>query len=364
MQQRQFIGGIASLERYGLAARRQGARTVATIGSFDGVHLGHQHILERVVARAKRDNLQSAVVIFEPQPHEFFAKTLMRPRLMRLREKVSALFGAGVDKVLCLRFNAALRELTADAFIQKVLVQGLDVAHLDIGDDFRFGCDRKGDFQLLVSEGQKHDFTVANSATFLLNSDRVSSTRIREVLGNNDFSLAALLLGKPYAISGRVIYGRQLGRTINVPTANVGLGRYPAAVKGVYAVQIQLPDCSSHVCNDHTSNNVANRIDSNTDTDSRTDSNLFWGVANVGVKPTLGGKDRPVLEVHIFDYKGDLYGHTIKVVFLQFIREEKKFASFEALKKQIQQDCTAAKHIINSIKNDTNQQNPNFLLAH
>ncbi len=332
MQQRQFIGGIASLQRYGLASQR---RTVATIGSFDGVHLGHQHILERVVARAKRDNLHSAVVIFEPQPHEFFAKTSMRPRLMRLREKVSALFDAGVDKVVCLRFNAALRGLTADAFIQEVLVKGLAIAHLDIGDDFRFGCDRKGDFQLLTNAGQQNDFTVANSATLLLNSDRVSSTRIREVLENNDFALASSLLGRPYAITGRVIYGRQLGRTINVPTANVGLGRYPAAVKGVYAVQVQLPSPVNHKAD-----------------------KLLWGVANVGVKPTLDEKDRPVLEVHIFDYQGDLYGQMIKVVFLQFIREEKKFASFEALKAQIQQDCSAAKNVINAIKKIVNEQSP------
>jgi riboflavin kinase/FMN adenylyltransferase len=292
-----------------------------TIGSFDGMHLGHQQILKRVIAQAQRLNIDSAVIIFEPQPHEFFAKTQSpvgtsstpNPRLMRLREKVDALLAMGITKVVCLRFNAALRGLTAEQFIQQVLVQGLHVKHLEIGDDFRFGCDRRGDFALLQAAGAQQGFSVANSQTFIGLGERVSSTRVRTLLAANRLAEAANLLGKPYVICGRVIYGRQLGRTLGVPTANIGLGRYAAALAGVYAVRIQVA------------------------------GEYFLGVANVGVKPTLEGKHKAVLEAHIFDFNRELYGQFITVEFCKALRDEQKFSTLAALKQQIHEDIRQAK---------------------
>ena len=305
-QQQKFIWGLEGLKRH------HGA-TVATIGSFDGVHLGHQQILARVVAQAQQEQLASVVIIFEPQPHDFFAKTPVRPRLMRLREKVAALFAAGLDKVVCLRFNPAFRSLSAQAFIEQVLVAGLNVKHLVIGDDFKFGCDRSGDFALLQQLGKTLGFTVANSQTFAQSGERVSSTRIRALLAQNNLALATQLLGKPYCITGRVIYGRQLGRTLGVPTANIGLGRYAAAVSGVYAVQCIFA------------------------------GQRYNAVANVGVKPTIAGGEQAVLEVHIFDFNQTLYGQYVTVEFCQALRKEQKFASLEALKQQIYCDIGLAK---------------------
>lgn len=312
MQQPQFILGLKGLSRFGGAS-------VATIGSFDGVHLGHQQILKRVVARARQEQLASVVIVFEPQPHEFFAQAETRPRLMRLREKVNALLACGIDTVVCLRFNHALRSLTADNFIQQVLVDGLDVKHLEIGDDFRFGCDRSGDFDLLVRAGKQQGFTVANSATYADAGERVSSTRIRALLEQNKLADAERLLGQPYSIFGRVIYGRQLGRTIDVPTANIGLGRYAAAVGGVYAVTVNIQNACYH------------------------------GVANVGVKPTISGEHKPVLEVHIFDFNADLYGQFVKVSFCKALRAEQKFDSLAALKQQIASDIADAKQYFSQL---------------
>ena len=307
MHQPQFILGLKGLSRFGGAS-------VATIGSFDGVHKGHQQILKRVVARARQEKLSSVVIVFEPQPQEYFAQAETRPRLMRLREKVNALLACGIDTVVCLRFNHSLRSLTADAFIEQVLVKGLQVKHLEIGDDFRFGCDRRGDFDLLIQAGDSKGFSVANSATYADAGERVSSTRIRAMLAHNQLDAAERLLGKPYSIYGRVIYGRQLGRTINVPTANIGLGRYAAAVGGVYAVTIDIH--GAH----------------------------YEGVANVGVKPTISGEHKPMLEVHIFNFSANLYGKFVTVSFCKALRAEQKFGSLDALKQQIALDIADAKH--------------------
>ena len=321
--QQDFILGLAGLDHYDGAA-------VVTIGSFDGIHLGHQQILKRVIAEARRLAIDSAVVIFEPQPHEFFAKkhspvgTLLKPsaRLMRLREKVAALLAMGITKVVCLRFNAQLRALTAEQFIAQVLVQGLHVKHLEIGDDFRFGCDRRGDFALLQAAASAHGFSVANSHTFIAQGERVSSTRVRGLLAEHCLTEAANLLGKPYSICGRVIYGRQVGRTIGVPTANMGLGRYAAALAGVYAVRVKVA------------------------------GEYFLGVANVGIKPTFEGKHKAVLEAHLFDFNGDLYGQFISVEFCKALRDEQKFASLDALKQQINSDIAQAKNYFNNLAKD------------
>lgn len=319
--QQPFILGLKGLSRF------KGA-CVATIGSFDGVHLGHQQILQRVVERAKSEQVASVVIVFEPQPHEFFAHTATRPRLMRLREKVNALLASGVITVVCLRFNQGLRSLTADAFIEQVLVKGLRVTHLEVGDDFRFGCDRSGDFDHLVRAGKHHGFSVAKSTTYAHAGERVSSTRIRGLLEQNDLAGAQRLLGKPYSICGRVIYGRQLGRTIDVPTANIGLGRYAAAVNGVYAVTLKV----------HAQNSDELMLN------EPAFAAEYKAVANVGVKPTIAGEHKPVLEVHIFDFDRDLYGQFVTVTFCHALREEKRFDSLGALKAQIASDINDAKH--------------------
>lgn len=297
---------------HNLAPRHRGS--VVTIGAFDGVHLGHKAILTQVVARARALQLASVAMVFEPQPNEYFCADKAPARLMRLREKLTALFAAGIDRVLCLRFDAKLAALSADEFVQTVLIDGLGVKHLVVGDDFRFGCDRQGDFELLRHWGARAGFSVDDSKTLNVSGDRASSTRIRKALACGDFALAAEQLGQPYKISGRVIYGQQLGRTIGVPTANVQLKRYRSPLNGVFTVMVRLAS-----------------------------GRQYQGVANVGVRPTVAGDSRPLLEVHIFDYAGDLYGTSIDVEFCSKLRNEQKFDSVEQLKLQIEQDIAQAR---------------------
>jgi riboflavin kinase / FMN adenylyltransferase len=288
---------------------------VATIGSFDGVHLGHQAILQQLIAVAAKHQLPAVVIIFEPQPHEFFSGDKAPARLMRLREKVKAFFAVGVKRVLCLEFNQKLRSLSAEAFIQQVLVDGLGIRHLVVGDDFRFGCDRKGDFALLKKAGEEKGFTVTDTCTLQIDGERVSSTRIRQLLEDGDFVAAEKLLGRPYSITGRIAYGNQLGRKLGVPTANVHLRRYRSPLQGVFTVSVKFSD-----------------------------GDLYKGVANIGLKPTVN-KDiqKPLLEVHLFDFSQAVYGALIEVVFHKKLRSEKKFASLEELQTQLQIDITMAK---------------------
>ena len=303
MASTEFINGLNALTDDHLGC-------VATIGSFDGVHCGHQAVIEQVVQLAARDNLPSLVMLFEPQPQEFFSREKAPPRLMGLREKVDALFRHGVNRVLCLKFNHALRSLSAQAFIETVLVKGIGVKHLIIGDDFRFGCDRAGDFNLLKKTGESLGFTVTDTDTQTADGERISSTKIRKYLEADDLAAAAKLLGRPFSICRRVIYGNRLGRTIGFPTMNLGLGRYRPAVQGVYAVNIEIGGAS------------------------------YNGAANVGVKPTISGHRKPVLEVHVFDFNRDVYGKFVQVIFRKKIRSEMKFESVEHLKQQIAEDVT------------------------
>ncbi|MBW6390311.1 MULTISPECIES: bifunctional riboflavin kinase/FAD synthetase [Halomonadaceae] len=289
---------------------------VATIGNFDGVHRGHQAILDQCREQASKLRLPVTVVVFEPQPREFFAGDQAPPRLTRLREKVRLLGESGVDYVLCLPFNERLRSLTAVEFIDRVLVEGLGVRHLVVGDDFRFGCDRSGDFNLLTQEGERRGsdgFGVEHTRTFTLDDERVSSTRVRTLLASGNFAQAARMLGRPYRLGGRVVADQKLGRTIGVPTANLPQPRLPLALRGVYAVMTELPD-----------------------------GERLPGVANIGWRPTVGS-DRPVLEVHLFDYDGDLYGKRLTVYPCARLRGEKKFDDFAALKQQIMADLARAR---------------------
>lgn len=307
LPEKEFIRGL-----HNLRPRHRGC--VATIGSFDGVHLGHQAILRQVQSKARELGLPSVVIVFEPQPHEFFSGEKAPARLMRLREKAQALFAAGIDRVLCLQFNRSLRSLSAQEFIQRVLVDGLQVKYLVVGDDFRFGCDRSGDYPLLLSAGETFGFEVTDTHTYEVDGERVSSTRIRRELEAGNFDFVAELLGKPYIITGHVVYGQQLGRRLGVPTANVHLRRYRSPLSGVFVVRANLPD-GRHVP----------------------------GVANVGVRPTVGGETRPILEVHLFDFGEQIYGQIIEVEFRAKLREEVKFESLELLQAQLLRDIENAK---------------------
>ena len=286
---------------------------VATIGNFDGVHIGHRRILDQLIAEARARQVPATVILFEPQPAEFFAPEKAPPRLMTLRDKVLALRRAGVDQVLCCRFDQRFRSQSAAQFVDNLLVRGLGIVHLVVGDDFRFGADRCGDFAYLVEAGSQHGFTVADTPTCEIAAERVSSTRIRATLQNGELDLAAALLGHPYAISGRVRHGDKLGRQIGVPTANLAMRRVQSPVAGVYAVRVNGGGLQGAP-----------------------------GVANVGTRPTVNGTDNR-LEVHLLDFSGDLYSRHLEVEFLHFLRPEKKFDGLEALTAAIHADIDNAK---------------------
>ncbi|MGB1158062.1 MAG: bifunctional riboflavin kinase/FAD synthetase [Porticoccaceae bacterium] len=290
--------------------RLGGRRSVVTIGSFDGVHRGHQTILEQVRSRAEELDIPAVAVTFEPQPREYFSPQQAPARLMRMREKIQSLLNFGMHYVVCLQFNSKLRDLTAEQFVQLVLVDGLATKQLIVGDDFRFGCDRTGDFNTLMHMGKTLDFQVWDTPTLVVDGERVSSTRVRKCLECGDFQQVARLIGRPFAISGRVFHGQHLGRELGFPTANVQLNRYRAPLSGVYAVLVQVEGCSQQ----------------------------YRGAANVGVRPTVGDLIRPILEVHLLDFDQNLYGRRINVEFLHKIRDEQKFTSVEHLVSNIRVD--------------------------
>jgi riboflavin kinase/FMN adenylyltransferase len=300
---------------HNLKPRHQGC--VATIGNFDGVHLGHQAVIRQVMDKAKELGLPVVVITFEPQPQEFFCPDDVPARLTRFREKLLVLESLFVDRVLCLRFNRQLAGLTADEFVQRILVDGLGVKYLVVGDDFKFGRDRSGDFEYLQSIGPELGFEVSDTDSFSFAGERVSSTGIRTALETGDLLLAKQMLGRDYGMYGRVAHGDKRGRTIGFPTANIYLHRKSSPLYGVYSVQLHSkhPQIGGRVVN---------------------------GIANVGQRPTVGGT-RTLLEVHLFDFEGDIYGAYVDVTFLQKIRDEHRFESFEALKAQIVHDVEQAK---------------------
>jgi len=286
---------------------------VATIGNFDGVHLGHCKVLDQVKEKAAELGLPSVVITFEPQPREFFGGADAPPRLTRFGEKYRLLKSQNIDRQLCLTFNERLRAMTADRFVEELLLRGLSVKHFVVGDDFRFGCDRSGEYSMLRAAGEKHGFTVVNTRTYELNGERISSSRVRHFLENNQLDAAASLLGRVYTVSGRVMHGQKLGRQLGVPTANVRMHRFPCPLRGVYAVEA-----------------------------SGEGIGKLQGVCNVGLRPTVCGQ-QPVLEVHLFDFDQEIYGQLLTVEFKQFIRDERKFDGIEMLKKQIFKDIEEAR---------------------
>lgn len=291
---------------------------VATIGNFDGVHLGHRKVIERLASEGQRLGLPVCVVLFEPQPREFFAPHQAPPRLMRLRDKIDRLSELPVDHVLILRFNRALSEMTPEAFIEKILIQSLKVRFLVIGDDFRFGKKRAGDYPLLVKTGQERGFEVADTRTVLVGGERISSTLIREALLQGDLDRARALLGKPYEVCGRIIHGQKRGRTLGFPTANLLMQRKNTPVKGVFAVTMR-----------------------------GLGPTPIPGVANVGSRPTVTGDPTMLLETHLLDYSGDLYGRRVEVEFHARLRDERRFDGTAELKAQIEMDIQAARDLFN-----------------
>ncbi len=285
---------------------------IATIGNFDGVHKGHAALLEQLVAEAKMRGVPSVLILFEPHPREFLTPKKAPARLTLFREKIQRLKQLPIDYILCLRFNQKLANLTAEEFIQKILVDGLHVKHILIGDDFRFGKQRQGDLALLNNLGKEYHYTVEVFPTFFEHHERVSSTAVREALSKGDLKTAEQLLGRVYTISGHVKQGAGRGREWGFPTANIAVAKQGLPLSGVFCVRV-----SSETLNDHP------------------------GVANVGIRPTVDGT-RTVLEVLLLDFEGDLYGQHLDVKFLHKLRDEEKFESIELLKDQIKKDVTAA----------------------
>ena len=298
---------------HNIRARHRGC--VATIGNFDGVHLGHQALLASLAEQGRALALPTQVITFEPQPREFFEGREVPARLTRLREKLALLEQEGVDRVLLLPFDARLAALSAQDVIQRILVDGLAIRHLLVGDDFRFGRGREGDTEMLRAAGVRHGFGLGDLDTQLVDGERVSSTRVRAALAAGDLELAERLLGHAYFIMGRVVYGRRLGRELGTPTVNIPLQRYRAALEGVYAVEVD---------------GLGERLQ---------------GVANIGVRPTIGGRE-PLLEVHLFGYSGDAYGALLTTHFRHRIRDEWKFESLDALKARIAVDLAEATRLL------------------
>ncbi|MEK7737044.1 MAG: bifunctional riboflavin kinase/FAD synthetase [Pseudomonadota bacterium] len=296
--------------------------TVLTIGNFDGLHRGHRALLDRLTAQARNVALPAAVLTFEPHPREYFAPDEAPARLTSLREKLNLLESCGIDRVYVCRFNARLAALSAESFIEDILVRGLSVRHLIIGDDFRFGKSRRGDFAMLQKAGCEHRFGVEAMHTIDWQGERVSSSAVREALEAGDIEHAARLLGRPYCIAGRVEHGEKVGRQLGFPTANVQLKRKRLPLAGIFAVTVA---------------GVAEQPQP--------------GAASLGVRPTLGVGLKPMLEVHLLDFVGSIYGAHVTVNFLHKLRDEARYDSLDDLKAQIAKDVDATRTYFLNMKN-------------
>lgn len=299
---------------HNLRERHRGC--VATIGNFDGVHLGHQHMIAGVRTRASELGVPATVLTFEPTPREFFEGPAAPSRLTRLREKLEALPLYGVDRVVVIRFDRHLQAMGAVEFVERLLVNGLGVRHLVIGHDFRFARRREGNFETLQAAAAQHGFAVEEIGEFLVDGERVSSSLVRDALGRGDLVRATQLLGRPYRMAGRVRLGRKLGRKLGFPTANLALHRKVVPLWGIFAVRASGAGLANHPA-----------------------------VASLGTRPTVDGTD-PLLEVHLFDFDGDLYGRYLDVDFIGRLRDERKFESLDALVEQMHRDAAAARKVL------------------
>jgi riboflavin kinase/FMN adenylyltransferase len=297
------------------AARRWSPQCVATIGKYDGMHLGHQRILDALLAEASSRQLPSLVILSEPQPEEFFAGAAAPPRLNHFQDKVDFLEAYGVNAVYRLRFDEALSQQAAEMFVRDFLAAGLGLRSLVVGDDFRFGRNRTGDIALLRQLGNELGYGITTIAPCMDGGERISSTVVRQYLQAGDCARVTRLLGRPYSISGTVVEGRKLGRTIGVPTANIQLLTSGVPMTGIFAVKVSLP------------------------------GNDLEGVASLGFNPTVEADLPPSLEVHVLDFKGDLYGEQLRVHFLRKLRDEQKFAGLPQMQEQIQKDIAQARAV-------------------
>jgi riboflavin kinase/FMN adenylyltransferase len=302
--------------RIGPGGRASRPGCVATIGVFDGLHRGHLEVLRQVRAEAARLGLPSLVFSFEPVPAEVLESRVPPARLMRFREKAEALSGFGIDRFYCPPFDQSLATLSPADFIERLLVATLGVRGLVIGDDFRFGHRRAGSFADLEAGGRRFGFSVARVAGVELDGGRVSSTAVRAALAAGELDRAAALLGRPYAMSGRVVGGQRLGRELGFPTANIRVGRRRCPLDGIFAVRVHGVGPAP----------VA-------------------GVASLGTRPTVAGQE-PLLEVHVFDYSGDLYGRRLTIDFIARLRSEARFPDLEALRRQMELDAAEARRVL------------------
>jgi riboflavin kinase/FMN adenylyltransferase len=290
--------------------------SVVTIGAYDGLHLGHRKLLERLNAMASRLDLPAVVVSFEPTPKEFFGGEKPPARLMRFREKFDALADSGVDIFYCPRFAEAMRDVSAADFIRRILVHGLNARHIVVGDDFHFARKREGTIEHLRKTAPVLDFDVEQVSSVIVDGVRVSSTAIREALADGKLQTATALLGRPYRMSGKIVRGNSVGRQLGYPTANVDLRRRQSAVMGIFAVRVYGLDGGPHDA-----------------------------VASVGSRPTFEGT-KPILEVHLFDFDKDIYGEYIHVDFVAWLREQRKYDIVEDLVAQMHLDTDNAKSIL------------------
>ncbi|MDE2177511.1 MAG: bifunctional riboflavin kinase/FAD synthetase [Xanthomonadaceae bacterium] len=306
--------------------------SVLAVGAFDGLHRGHAALLARVRERAAARAMLPLVISFEPLPRAFFARAPL-PRLGSVRDKLEGLCAAGMTRALLLRFNAELAAMSAEDFVRDVLVRRAGAREIWVGADFRFGHARHGDVALLERLGDEAGFVTRVFDTQHDAGERVSSSAIRAALANGAFADAARLLGRPFAIGGRVVRGQQLGRTLGYPTANIRLGRRVSPVQGIFAVRVDGATAGSL---------PGGRSGASC---ARDTGASLPGVASLGLRPTVGGRE-PLLEVHLFDFDGDLYGRRLAVEFVAKLRDEEKFASLDALTAQMHRDAAAARAIL------------------
>jgi riboflavin kinase/FMN adenylyltransferase len=296
---------------HNLRARHRGC--AVTIGNFDGMHLGHQTLLAQLREAAMRDGLTPTVVTFEPQPREYFTPAAAPSRLTRLREKLELLREAGAARVLCLRFDERLATLEAEKFIETVLAQGLGARVVIIGDDFRYGRERRGDLALLASEGERHGYRVERAKTFCIDGKRVSSSRVRAALEAGDMVEACRLLGRHYSMSGRVAHGERRGREIGYPTLNIDLHRVRTPAEGIFAARVH-----------------------------GLKAGPLPAMAYIGDRPVVRGEYKR-LEVHVFDFADDCYGRHVRVELVHKLREDMPFVSLQAMREQLHRDAIDAR---------------------
>lgn len=292
---------------------------VLTIGAFDGLHLGHQCLLEHVIKQSKKSNLPSVVMSFEPTPGEFFSRDKPPARLMRFREKYQVLKNLGIDIFFCPRFDNKMQNIEADDFIRQLLIHRLNLKYLVIGDDFHFARKRSGNYEQLKKVKRLLEFEIKKIPSVIVNDERTSSTLVRGLLNQGNLLKASQFLGRPYQMSGRVVTGKKLGRELGYPTANVNIHRLQSALMGIFAVRVH---------------GLADKP--------------LDAVASLGIRPTFYQGQKPLLEVHIFNFNKDIYGSYIDVDFISKIRNEIKFNSADELIDQMHKDARDAKNILST----------------